>query len=148
MGLKRKKTDMPSAEADMTPMIDMTFQLIAFFMVLLNFHETDTNEKVKLPASELAKPPKAPPPEFFTIQVTADKRAIIAGQEVPVDNLKTLLSREAEVLRRKGKGPDVCTVFIRAHKDAPTGEVQKVISICQELKFEKFSLRAEEKAGY
>ncbi len=63
-------------------------------------------------------------------------------------NLKTLIARESEVLRRKGKGPDVCTVFIRAHKDAAVGEVQKVIQLCQELKFEKFSLRAEEKAGY
>jgi len=30
-----------ASEGDMTPMIDMTFQLIAFFMVLLNFSEAD-----------------------------------------------------------------------------------------------------------
>jgi len=27
-------------EPDMTPMIDMTFQLIAFFMVLINFSQS------------------------------------------------------------------------------------------------------------
>ena len=29
------------ADGDLTPMIDMTFQLIAFFMVLINFTEAD-----------------------------------------------------------------------------------------------------------
>ncbi|MFN7292338.1 MAG: ExbD/TolR family protein, partial [Pirellula sp.] len=44
------------AEGDMTPMIDMVFQLIIFFMVLINFSQDDQNEKIKLPSSELAKP--------------------------------------------------------------------------------------------
>ena len=43
-----------SAEGDMTPMIDMTFQLIAFFMVLINFAEDNNNQTIKLPASEIA----------------------------------------------------------------------------------------------
>ena len=40
----------------MTPMIDMTFQLIAFFMVLVNFADADQNARIRLPSSELAKP--------------------------------------------------------------------------------------------
>ena len=47
-------------EGDLTPMIDMTFQLIAFFMVLINFTQSEQNDKVKLPSSVLAKPAKAP----------------------------------------------------------------------------------------
>ena len=50
----------PAAEADLTPMIDMTFQLIAFFMVLINFSQSEQNEKVTLPTSELAKPADVP----------------------------------------------------------------------------------------
>ena len=30
----------PMAEGDLTPMIDMAFQLIAFFMVLINFTQS------------------------------------------------------------------------------------------------------------
>ena len=44
-------------EGDLTPMIDMTFQLIAFFMVLVNFTQTEQNQRIQLPQSELAKPP-------------------------------------------------------------------------------------------
>lgn len=45
---QRKKYEV-TAEGDMTPMIDMTFQLIAFFMVLINFAEGDQDQRIKLP---------------------------------------------------------------------------------------------------
>ena len=41
-------------EGDLTPMIDMTFQLIAFFMLLINFTEIDRAEEIALPTSVLA----------------------------------------------------------------------------------------------
>jgi len=47
------------ADVDMTPMIDIVFQLIAFFMVVTNFANTKADERVKLPKDELARPPKA-----------------------------------------------------------------------------------------
>ena len=33
----------------MTPMIDVTFQLIAFFMFVLNFSEVDQDQRINLP---------------------------------------------------------------------------------------------------
>ena len=46
MRVKSKKVDL--AEGDLTPMIDMAFQLIAFFMVLINFAQTESNDRVKI----------------------------------------------------------------------------------------------------
>ena len=57
----------------MTPMIDMTFQLIAFFMVLINFSDVEQDQRVNLPASELAKPPDTAYDEPITMQMTADE---------------------------------------------------------------------------
>ena len=48
-------------EGDLTPMIDMTFLLIAFFMLLINFSEVDRAEEIMLPSSMLAKPPETRP---------------------------------------------------------------------------------------
>ena len=45
-------------EGDLTPMIDMTFQLIAFFMLLINFSEVDRAEEITLPLAVLAIPPE------------------------------------------------------------------------------------------
>ena len=55
-------------------MIDVTFQLIAFFMFVLNFTEVDQDQRVNLPLSELARPPDVAYDEPLTIQLT-DERA-------------------------------------------------------------------------
>ncbi|MDD4267587.1 MAG: biopolymer transporter ExbD, partial [Thermoguttaceae bacterium] len=67
----------------MTPMIDMVFQLIAFFMVVINFSEADQNQRIHLPSSELAKPPDAPLESPITINVISEEIAILGAQEVP-----------------------------------------------------------------
>ena len=41
---------------DMTPMIDVVFQLITFFMLVINFEQTEADERVKLPRDALARP--------------------------------------------------------------------------------------------
>jgi len=57
------------AETDMTPMIDMTFQLIAFFMIVTNFEQTQADERVRLPADELAVPPDQPRENALVVNV-------------------------------------------------------------------------------
>ena len=71
-------------EGDLTPMIDMTFQLIAFFMVLINFSQSEQDERIMLPQSVLAKPP--------------DRRAIHQLQR-PTD--ATILAYPPEVNRQQ-----------------------------------------------
>jgi biopolymer transport protein ExbD len=146
MKLTKVKTEI--TEMDMTPMIDMTFQLIAFFMMLINFAEGDQNERIQLPASELAKPAVSPLESPITLHVTDDDSVIIGGQEISVDGLKPFLDREASVLTMRGKSPAVATVIIRGDMDAKTITVQDVIQACQLSRFEKFVLRAKEERGY
>jgi biopolymer transport protein ExbD len=146
--MKFSKVDSSIAEPDMTPMIDMVFQLIAFFMMLINFAEGDQNERIKLPASELAKPAVSPLDSPITLHVTQEDTVIIGGQEVSVEGLKPFLDREASVLTMRGQSPSVATIIIRGDMDARTATVQDVIRICQLAKFEKFVLRAKEERGY
>lgn len=54
MRIKPTKTGVK--EVDMTPMIDIIFQLIAFFMVINNFEQSQVDERVKLPKDQLARP--------------------------------------------------------------------------------------------
>ena len=136
-------------ELDYTPMIDMTFQLIAFFMILINFSDAETDERVQLPSSVLAKPPQAPFEEPITIQMMRTGQVVVAGQTYPdVSSIKPLLNNEKYVLDSKGKSASDATIIIRAHKDAKTGMVQEVIKVCQEVGFEKFTLRAKSEQGF
>lgn len=139
----------PPAKADMTPMIDMTFQLIAFFMVLINFSEADQNERIKLPLSELAKPPEAPLETPITLHLTDEGTVIFGTKEVDLAQLRGELLLEKQVLQaRSAESAKSATIVIRADRAAKTGEVQEVIKICQEkgLEFQKFVLRAKHEA--
>lgn len=133
------------AEGDLTPMIDMAFQLIAFFMVLLNFEQTDQNEMVQLPASAMARPPEGPEEFPITIHLVRDGTVYFGGQQVASLNaLKPYLQAEANVLERQKQSPAEAKVIIRAHKEAATGQVQELIKVCQEARFERFALRAKQ----
>jgi len=132
-------------EMDMTPMIDVTFQLIIFFMLAISFAEADQDQRIKLPLSELAKPPEGQLETPLTIQLTDQRTIIFGAQEGTLDRLKPLLEVEWELLSRRRKTePRDATIVLRGDRDAPVGEVQQVMRICQEVGFEQFILRARQ----
>jgi biopolymer transport protein ExbD len=139
------KHSMAQAEMDMTPMIDVTFQLIAFFMFVLNFSEVDQDQRVNLPSSELAKPPDVAYEQPLTIQLTKADEIIFAGEYVSQDGLKAALQREAQIIKTNpGKKLEDTTIIIRADRFAKTGKVQEIIQTCQEVEFDTFALRGKQ----
>jgi biopolymer transport protein ExbD len=134
-------------QGDMTPMIDMTFQLITFFMVLLNFGEGEQDERIRLPLSELAKPPQVANEWPITLQLTDIGTVLVRGEEVSVAGLKPILFGEKRLMERLERNPKEATIIIRADADAKTGLVQELIKDCQEVGFEKFVLRAKQKVS-
>ena len=138
-----------TAEADMTPMIDMTFQLIAFFMVLINFTEADQNQAINLPSSELAKTPDFPPEGPVTLQVEKNGNVIFGIQtakDFELKELEGMLKAEKNQRLLMGKDPKMSTIIIRGDKNAKTGRIQQVVGVAQNVGYEKFVLRAKEVA--
>lgn len=152
-----------SVDIDMTPMIDIVFQLITFFMVVINFDAADTDERVKMAISDLARPPKVKPETELTLQMgfqreTVDGESKILGgpylfynsENIPVSQFESEfepeLRRELQFDKVKGNldenGHSKRTVLIRADAEMPTGVVQKLIRLCQSTGYEKFSLKA------
>lgn len=142
-------------EPDMTPMIDIVFQLIAFFMIVTNFEQTQADERVKLPANELARPPLAPREQELVLNMgfirapdgtpTHAEPLIFrgAGNNFLVRDFGQQLELEARVAQAKKIDPKSMTVTIRADAEVPTGDVQQLIKIAQEAGFEKFALKAK-----
>lgn len=135
-----------SAEPDMTPMIDVVFQLIAFFMFTINLSDAEQDQRVTLPASELAKPPDAPYDHPLTIHLTDRGQFIYAGAALnSLDDLRSALLREKQIIERYAIEPlSNVTVIIRADEDARTGLVQEIIQMSQSLGFERFALRGKQ----
>ncbi len=142
----RKKNESGILEADLTPMIDVTFQLIAFFMLIINFSEVDRAEEILLPAHQLARPPETRPDFQVILNLIPDGSVVFSGQKVEkIDFLTGLLNREISAAQLEGVPPGEVAVVIRSHEDTPTGLVQELITKCQSLELENFSLRVKER---
>ncbi|MBX3417463.1 MAG: biopolymer transporter ExbD [Pirellulaceae bacterium] len=139
---KRRASD----EGDLTPMIDMTFQLIAFFMILINFSESELSEEIKLPTSALARPPKDILDYKIILNIDEDGAVLMDGLKIAnIDLLNPLFSREINQAQREGKSPQQITVILRGHEDTQTGDLQRLMAKCQENDLEVFQLRVKEK---
>lgn len=131
-------------ELDMTPMIDMTFNLIAFFMLLINFSQSEQNDRVILPVSELAKPAEVPTEFQIVAHLTNADTVEIGGNIVNLEALRSQLSPELSLLQVSGKTPADAYVVLRGHESIPGGRVQDIIKRFQDIGFERFALRAKE----
>ncbi len=152
--MKFKSPPMPSAEMDMTPMMDLTFQLISFFMMVTNFDQNQIDERVHLPTDALAKPPEVKVEHQLVVNI-GYKRAkdgsrldplplvFLPGEEMRISEYRQRLLQEARIYQAKAVKLDDVTVVVRADADVPTGQVQEFIKMSQDAKFQKFALRAQ-----
>ncbi len=143
----KRQGEPSTTEIDMTPMIDMTFQLITFFMFVMNFSEAEQDDRIQLPLSQLAKPVEGVAETPITLQLTNSGSVIYAGELVVIGEIGSYLDREKTTILDSGKEPNSATVIVRADGRAKTGEVQEIIRICQEKGFERFALRAQYDEG-
>ncbi len=126
-------------EGDMTPMIDVVFLMIIFFIIVSDMTQQDLAE-LELPVAEQAIDDET---EEGRMIVNILKDGTIEIKRIPYP---TLDSEEAQLaLRsylagevRKGKkepGTDFSerSLLVRADKETPFKEVQKVMRICGEM---------------
>ena len=153
--MKLRKIEMGFTEPDMTPMIDIVFQLLTFFMIAINFENTKADERVRLPKDTLAKPPSVKPEHELVLNFgykrdeTGQRLSQIPtifynDRYVEVREIWDDIDQEQRVIGNiygKEVVKDV-TVLIRADSEVPTGLVQELIKLCQQAGFSKFSLRA------
>jgi biopolymer transport protein ExbD len=84
MPLKTTRDDMPSV--NLTPMIDIVFLLIIFFMVGTQFTDPEQHLKVNLPEVNAVRP-KTAAPEKKVVSVFPDGRIVLDREEVSPQQL-------------------------------------------------------------
>jgi biopolymer transport protein ExbD len=97
---------------DMTPMIDVVFQLMIFFLVATKLDEAEREFPVALPTATEAKPFTSKPDEIF-INIERTGRYFVRGQFVSLAELENLL-------RQAAANNPTQTVRIRADEESQT----------------------------
>lgn len=141
-------------EADLTPMLDMVFQLITFFMLVSSFKAASLDLSLKLPVVGSARPVETQGEEsLLVLNVNKEGQLMVyslAQDIVPYIKAEAKMARhEAKQKVSKFKDTDdlPTTVVVRADKDTPFGLLNLVIKTCQDNGFRKFALKATDRAA-
>jgi biopolymer transport protein ExbD len=122
MPLKVQLDDTPTL--NLTPMIDVMFQLIIFFMVATKFSEMERNIDVAVPQVAQAGD-TVPPPRPLEVTVFADGHLELDGEPVvPVE----LTTRLAAARARLGNP----SVVIRGDAQCEFQDVAEALAACRE----------------
>ncbi|MBM4004429.1 MAG: biopolymer transporter ExbD [Planctomycetes bacterium] len=122
MAVRIKKGDALST-INMTPVIDMVFLLLIFFLVASRFAEEERHLAVVLPSASEAKPLVAAPTELF-VNIDAAGDFFVDGRRVNEQELESLL-RQSVV-----NNPSTQSVIIRADKKVALERVVVVMNLC------------------
>ena len=125
MALKYRKKDYPEIGFQMTPMIDMVFLLLVFFMCASTLAQADRAIDVNLPLSAESEMPD----ELMTrtvVSVDAQGQLYMGSKSISKGEFKEYLRA---VL---AKQPDI-TVQIRSDEATPYAAIKDVLKICAEL---------------
>lgn len=108
----------------MTPLIDIVFLLLIFFLVTTRFEEEDHELEVMLPTASEAKPLIVKPKEIF-INIDSEGVYHMASETIDLERMESQLSK-ASVNNPSGQ-----TVVIRADKRCEWDSVVAAINACQ-----------------
>ena len=117
---------------DLTPMLDMVFNLLIFFMVVSHFAQQDQAMPVELPAGSEAMPLTARPKELF-VNIDQDGQYFVASRRVGEAELARVL-RQAAI-----DNPLNQTVVIRADRRAQWDFVAAAMRLCNEAGIRDYS---------
>lgn len=122
MPLKTHQDEMPAV--NLTPMIDIVFQLIIFFMVGARFTEMEQQLDVSVPrVSQTA--PLTETPKKRTISIYQDGRLALDGTDC------TLPQLQAELQQAQRQYPDL-SVSVRGDGESRLQAVADVLAACRD----------------
>jgi len=108
---------------DLTPVIDMVFLLLIFFLVATTFQQTEREMKIALPAAEASGPISMALREIV-VNVDGSGAIFVAGRQITEEDLRTMVT---EAIRAN---PDQ-KVSVRGDRTTAYGTVARVLDICK-----------------
>ena len=113
-----------SIGVDLTPVIDMVFMLLIFFLVATTFQQQEREAKIALPQAAASAPLSSAMREIV-INVTRDGTLIVNTKVV--DEASHLSMLKAAVSQNAGQ-----KVNVRGDRDAAYGMVARTLDLCKQ----------------
>lgn len=124
-----------SGGLELTPMIDVVFLLMIFFLVASKLDEADRSLDVVLPQAAAAKPLTSQPREFI-INIDRAGNYYAGAQQVPLEELQLLLRQSA------ADEPQRQTVILRADEETAHKFVVAAMDACVQAGIEDYQVQS------
>lgn len=121
--MRLPETDAELDGPNMTPVIDMVFLLLIFFLCATRFDQEERELTANLPEVVQAEPLSMPPQEIV-VNVTRDGQYVVMQQTLAEEQLAALLG-EASL-----KNPSTQAVLIRGDAEAAWRAGVRVMGLC------------------
>ncbi len=125
------------ASLSITPLIDVVFLLLIFFLVATKFDEEESALDIQLPQATESTPIWSLP-QSLIININRKGEYFVSGKNISSEELKTLLQTSWENPKADS------SVIIRGDERAPFGSVVEAANLCQELKLNYSTVTREE----
>jgi biopolymer transport protein ExbD len=142
------------AEPNLTPLLDVVFQLITFFMLVINFTAENYDQRIHLPVAGSARPvedTQRASEDRIVLNLDRDGHLLKGGEAQSLNEAIASIKHQADLIKLNLKASGVkfdpagglpTTVVFRADKDATFQAVLSLIRACQTQGFRKFALKA------
>lgn len=120
--IKANDTEL-TVQMDLTPIIDMVFLLLIFFLVATTFHQTEREMQIALPSASSAGPISTSLRELI-INIDEEGQVIVSGHTVSHDDLRAILAESV------AQNPEQ-KVTLRGDRNTAYANIVIVLDICK-----------------
>lgn len=124
---------------NMTPLIDIVFLLIIFFLVSSNLIQQDVSVEIDLPAAETARPINESQTRKFTVNIPKPGQILIGALPIKEEQLRNLLMDYQKANREKSE------LRIRTNKNVPYGSIEPLLVLAAQCNIPDVSFAVVEK---
>jgi biopolymer transport protein ExbD len=143
------------AEPNLTPMLDMVFQLVTFFMLVINFKANQIDTQMELPVVGTARPVDTKGEvSLLMVNINNKGKYTVFNRVFDDQMMERYIANQAQLdrLAERRSNPNFAddddlpaTVVIRADRDTPFAKLSLILKTCQDNHYRKFAFRALEK---
>ncbi|WP_146390268.1 ExbD/TolR family protein [Allorhodopirellula solitaria] len=139
MAIELKKSNI-AGTLSLTPLIDVVFLLLIFFLVTSEFEDEERQLDIVLPSATSAVPMTSKPREIV-VDIDEEGKIYLHGEETPLAEFETLLEEAV------ASNPTNQTVVIRADQMSSFQPVVSVMDVCNRTGVSDYSVTTQDLPG-
>lgn len=136
MAIELKRSDV-AGTLSLTPLIDVVFLLLIFFLVTSEFEDEERRLDIVLPSATSAVPMTSKPREVV-VDIDSEGQIYMRGKVTPMDELEELLKAAV------ANNPTNQSVVIRADQSASFQPVVNVMDVCNRTGVSDYSVTTQD----